>query len=339
MPLMRAMFRDHSGKRRYLPISYDVAGKRVAVAGNGMSALAKLDLLLQTQAHLTLFAPAPRLDLAASATAAGIERIPAFPEAADLAGMTLLFLATEDEEEDRRLSAIARSLGIPVNVVDRPHLTSFAMPAIVERGPVTVAIASDGAAPVLAQRVRGLIEALLPTTLANLGDLARSIRATVLDRLPGNTSRRRFWWRTFDGEAGTAALSGDLDHARALALQDLEAAVTEHSKGKVFFITVEKEADLMTLRAQRLLLCTDVIVYGDSVSAEVLAMGRKDAGREPAGANAPALLIRLARNGRHVVRLNPLPEEGEALRRAGIDHEIVPSVAATEPVPATSIAA
>jgi uroporphyrin-III C-methyltransferase/precorrin-2 dehydrogenase/sirohydrochlorin ferrochelatase len=74
----------------------------------------------------------------------------------------------------------------------RPHLSSFTMPAIVGRGAVTVAIASDGSAPVLAQRVRALIDGLPPTTLASLDDLARAIRSNVLERLPESTARRRF---------------------------------------------------------------------------------------------------------------------------------------------------
>jgi uroporphyrin-III C-methyltransferase/precorrin-2 dehydrogenase/sirohydrochlorin ferrochelatase len=321
-------------KRRYLPVSFDVAGKHVAVVGNGAAALAKLDLLLGTQAHLTLFAPAPCLDLAARA--ARIERIGFYPEAADLAGVALLFLATGDEAEDRRLAELAHSLGIPVNAVDRPHLTSFAMPSIVERGLLTVAIASDGTSPVLAQRVRGLIDALLPTALANLGELAGAIRANVLARFPANAMRRRFWWRTFDGEAGAAALSGDLDRARLLALRDLQAA--GHARGKIFLIDVV-EADLLTLRAQRLLLCTDAIVHDAEVSPEVLAIARRDASRVLATSDAAGLLIRLASSGKHVVRLNSSSGEADALRSVGIDCEIVPSVAAAGQRVAPAIAA
>jgi len=331
---MKRMDSPTTAKRRYLPISYDVAGKRIAIVGNGAAALAKLELLLGTQARLTLFSPAPRLDLAIRAAA--IERVAAYPGVTDLADVALLFLATEDEAEDWRLATLARSLRIPVNVVDRPQLASFAMPSIVERGPLTVAIASDGRSPVLAQRVRGLIDALLPATLANLGELARAIRAKVRARLPGTGTRRRFWWRAFDGAAGAAALSGDLDRARHLALRDLED--TGHEHGKVFMIGVG-ESDLLTLRAQRLLLCADTIVHSAGIPSEVLAIGRRDALRLAAGGDATQLLTRLAESGQHVVRLNPQQDEAARLRAAGIDCEIVPSVAAIEPSSLPSIAA
>ena len=326
-------------KRRYLPVSYDVAGKRVAIAGNGPAALSKLDLLAQTQARITLYAPAPHPDLTAAATAAGIECVASYPEAADLIGMTLLFVATEDTVESDRLSRLARSMGVAVNAVDRPHLADFAVPSIVDRGIMTVAIASDGAAPVLAQRVRSLIDGLLPSALANLGDLARSLRATVIERLPANAQRRRFWWRLLDGDAGAAALAGDLDQARALALKDIELAVAQ-PPGKAFLIPAPKTPDLLTLRAQRVLLCADVLVHDPDVAPDMLAIARRDGRRLAVGADAGSLLSRLAREGHLVARLSRagLAAEIESLRHAGIEHEVLPSVVET-PSPAASLAA
>ncbi|MBL8689979.1 MAG: siroheme synthase [Rhodospirillaceae bacterium] len=325
-------------KRRYLPITFSVAGKGVGVVGNGTAALAKLGLLTGTEARVTLYSPKPGFDLAAATS--GIDRVGRYPDARDLAETALLFLATENEAEDERLAGLARVLGVAVNVVDRPHLSDFAMPAIVDRGAITVAIASDGSAPVLAQRVRALIDALLPATLANLGDLARAIRSTVLERLPGSVARRRFWWRVFDGTAGAAALSGDLDRASALALRDLDAA-TERPPGKVFVITAPEAADLLTLRAQRLMLCTDAIVHDRGLSAGILAIARRDARRFPAGDSVGTLLIRLARSGQHVVRLaaGSTAGEVEALHLAGIDYEIVPHVAAEPLATSSSLAA
>lgn len=327
-------------KRRYLPISYDVAGKRVAVVGSGMAALKKLDLLTRTQAITTLYAPAPRLDLSDLAARSGADHVRAYPTADDLKDVALLFVATDDEDVDARMAYLARAAGVAVNAIDRPHLSTFAIPSIVDRGSVTVAIASDGAAPVLAQRVRALIDTLLPPAIANLGDLAQSIRSAVRSRLPENTERRRFWWRAFDGPAGAAALSGDLGLARALALLDLEAVALDRSPGRVHLVrTVAGSEDLLTLRAQRLLLCTDVIVHDKDVSAELLAIGRRDAARILAGTAGP-LLARLAREGRHVVRLatGNVQNEIDFLRQARVDHELIPVASASSPLP-SSIAA
>src|SRR3546814_6932674 len=59
-----------------------------------------------------------------------------------------------------------------VNIVDHADLSDFLVPAIVERGDITIGIGSNGTAPLLLGRIRAEIEALLP---ARLGDLAAQI--------------------------------------------------------------------------------------------------------------------------------------------------------------------
>ncbi|HUN39860.1 MAG TPA: uroporphyrinogen-III C-methyltransferase [Acetobacteraceae bacterium] len=118
-------------------------------------------------------------------------------------------------------------------------------------------------------------------------------------------------------------------------------------RGTVFLVGAGPgAADLLTLRASRLLGEADVIVHDRLVSAEVLAMGRPQAERIYVGKARSnhcmsqeainALLIRLARSGKRVVRLkggDPLifgrgGEEAEALQGAGVDCEIVPGITA-----------
>ncbi len=333
---------------RFFPISYDVAGRAVVVAGNGEQALQKLRLLVRTEADLVLCAVAPSADLAAFADANGVAHVAAEPDAQRLAGAALLFVAMGDEAEDARLALVGRASGVPVNVVDRPHLSDFAVPAIVDRAPVSIAIATDGHAPVLAQKVRALIEALLPPAFGRIGQLAARIRETVNGRLGEGAPRRRFWTRLFEGRAAEAALAGELARAEIIALKALDLAGDQTPEGRVFLVGAGPGAeDLLTLRAQRLLQTADVIVHDALVPEAVVAMGRRDAHRISVGkrkgrhsvaqGEIDALLVRLGREGKRVVRLkagDPMVygragEEIAALRAAGIAYEVVPGITAT----------
>ncbi|MFY7960775.1 MAG: precorrin-2 dehydrogenase/sirohydrochlorin ferrochelatase family protein, partial [Elsteraceae bacterium] len=142
------------------PLSYDVADKPVLVIGAGAQALQKLRLLARTTARLFLFAEKPDADLAAFATEQGVSLLSRAPDDAELAAASLIFIATGAIDADRALAARARAAGTPVNVVDRPALSDFATPAIVDRAPIAIAISTDGHAPVLALKLRGAIEAM-----------------------------------------------------------------------------------------------------------------------------------------------------------------------------------
>jgi uroporphyrin-III C-methyltransferase / precorrin-2 dehydrogenase / sirohydrochlorin ferrochelatase len=333
---------------RFFPISYDVSGRFVVVAGGGEQALQKLRLLVRTEGRLVLCTPEPLAELRAFALAHGVEHVAAEPDGRRLAGAALLFVATGDEADDARLAMVGRAAGVPVNVVDRPHLSDFAVPAIVDRAPVAVAISTDGHAPVLAQKVRAAIEMLLPPGFGRLGELAAAVRDTVNLKLADSARRRSFWTGLFEGRAAAIALAGEVERAAIVALNALDASRGEPAPaGKVYLVGAGPGAeDLLTLRAHRLLQTADVIVHDALVPEAVIAMGRRDAERIAVGkrkgrhsvaqAEIDALLVRLGGEGRQVVRLkagDPLVfgragEEIAVLRAAGIAYEIVPGVTA-----------
>ena len=89
-------------------------------------------------------------------------------EPADAAGAALLYGANGEPEEDARAAAIGRAAGALVNIVDDLDGSDFITPAIVDRDPVTVAIGTEGAAPVLARKIKAEVEAMLPATLGLL---------------------------------------------------------------------------------------------------------------------------------------------------------------------------
>jgi uroporphyrin-III C-methyltransferase/precorrin-2 dehydrogenase/sirohydrochlorin ferrochelatase len=330
------------------PAFHKVSGRRVLVVGAGGEALAKVRLLLETEANILLVGENPEPGLSALAAAHGVRHLPRTLEPEDFDGAVLVFAASGHREADASVVAAARERNIPVNAVDSPDLCDFYTPAIVNRAPVAIAITSTGAGPVLAQKLRARIEAMLPTQLGALARLGDSFRGTAERVLPKGQPRRRFWSAFFEGRVAEAALSGHTDEARRLASRLLTQADGE-AHGFVWLVGAGPgDPDLLTLRAQRILQEADVIVYAAAVPETVVAMGRRDAHRIPLGekwslkpaaeGDLAAILVREASAGKRVVFLtaeNPFaPGTGEipALQAAGIPFDIVPGVTVPEPL-------
>ena len=336
---------DTARKLGVFPAFHKVAGRRVVVVGGGEEAAAKIRLIAETSAEIVVYAAALGQEAGADLIAAGGDWRGAWPEAADLAGAALVFAANGSEAMDREIQAMARKAGVPVNVVDRPDLCDFYTPAIVNRAPLSVAICSEGVAPVLSRHVRARIEALLAPAFGDLAGLADRLRDRVTGSFGSVAERRRFWARFFSGSIAGKVFAGRQDEAEDEALRTLE--IDPLWKGHVSLVGAGPGAeDLLTLRAQRTLQEADVIVYDRLVPEAVVAQGRRDARRiyvgKAKGAHAVtqdeinALIVREALKGNNVVRLksgDPLifgraGEEMAALRKAGISFDIVPGITA-----------
>lgn len=309
---------------RHFPIFLDLTGRMVLVLGDGPVAERKAEPLRQAGADIIMRA---RFD------------------PADLVGCALAIGADAPDEDVIALSEAAKIAGIPVNVVDRPSLCSYITPATIDRDPITIAISSSGAAPVLARLIRARIEALIPPAYGRLAALAERFKAEIRQRLPDLAQRRRVLETLLTGQAADLVFAGREDEAAGVFAHTL--ATNAPSGGMVFLVGAGPgAADLMTIRAQRLLGEADVIVHDRLVGEAVLDMARRDADRIYVGKvrahhcvlqeDINGLLVRLAREGKKVVRLkggDPFVfgrggEEAEALQAEGIPYEVVPGVTA-----------
>lgn len=310
---------------------------RVVIVGVGEPALAKLRLFLTTPATLVWFAPgeAPAAEAVPRSAPAPERRAPG---PTDFAGARLVFIAVEDEAEAGRLAGEARSVGALVNVVDRPALSDFHTPALIDRDQVVVAIATGGAAPILARDLRARIEAVVPASVGVLAGLAGELRDTVKASVPDFLARRRFWERAFRGAAADLAATGRLDEARREILRELETS--EPAAGSVAIVGAGPgDPELLTLRALAILQDADLLIHDTAVGDDVLARARRDASRislGPVGATpeleVEALMVREAASGSRVVRLHA-GDPGEAGRReqaaleaAGVVVTVVPGL-------------
>ena len=195
---------------RFLPLFLDLRAGKVALIGSGPAAVNKLRLLRAAGADVRWYSD--DVDVAeemllASRPPGRLELSLADPLQANFREFRLVVAATGSALDDA-VAALARTVNVPINVVDRLELSSFIFPAIVDRGDVVVAIGTGGASPVLARRLRERIEAILPARIGELATLLRRYRGRLSIARDGAQKVRRFWERAVDGPVGAAALGG-----------------------------------------------------------------------------------------------------------------------------------
>jgi uroporphyrin-III C-methyltransferase / precorrin-2 dehydrogenase / sirohydrochlorin ferrochelatase len=333
---------------RYYPAFMDLSGRPALLIGGGEPAARKLRLLRKARAQVTVVAPYVTPDIARMAEAGGITLHHRAFQPGDLDGQSLVIGATGVPQVDAEVSRAAAAAGLPVNIVDRPELSTFITPAIVDRDPVVIAISTGGTAPVLARRIRAAIETLLPSRLGRLARFADSFRSAVAALVPAGRARRDFWDGFFAGPVARAVLAGNERAAREtmLSLVNRRGARVAPEGSVAIVGAGPGDPDLLTLKALAALQSADVVVYDRLVGPEILDRARRDAARIYVGkakgdhaadqAEINALLLDHARAGRRVVRLkggDPFifgrgGEEVEFLRGHGIAVELVPGITA-----------
>ena len=205
------------------PIVLNLAGRRAVLVGGGKVALRKARALADAGAGVRVVAPAFLPEFAADER---LECVAAAYAAEHLAGAAVVIAATDDEAVNAQVAADAREAGALVNVVDRPALCDFLVPAQVARGDLLIAISTGGAAPSLSRRLRERLEKEFGpeygALLATLRDVRERMKA---EDLPPDL-RRRIFERLTENDILAAARQGPDALRRAV-----DAAVAEVKGG------------------------------------------------------------------------------------------------------------
>ena len=300
---------------KYLPIFYEITDKPCVVIGAGGIAARKADLLHQAGARVSVISPELGEEMLRFHQQDKIVWLPRNFEAGDLTDYFLVIAATSDKLVNEQIAAEALELKIPCNVVDNPDLCSFIMPSIINRDPVQIAVSTGGASPVLARLIRTNLESCTPSAYGKLAKLVEKYRDQVKSTFPRVVERRKFWESILEGPVSEHIFAGRNDDARRLVEQLIEKADANPTyKGEVFLVGAGPgDPDLLTFRALRLMQKADVIVYDRLVSQPIMDLVRRDAERIYAGKersrhaipqeNINQLLVRLAKEGKRVLRL------------------------------------
>lgn len=327
-----------------LPVFLNLKGKQVALLGGTEAAAWKAELLAASGARVQVYASElePEMEeLLERDASAGSLTWHQRPWALDVFQNVACVVAdATDDAEGKAMVCAARDAGVPINVIDKPAFCQFQFGSIVNRSPAVIGISTAGAAPILGQAIRRKIETLLPQALQGWAQLAQQVRARVMNRFPAGALRRTFWEKFVD-----AAFSGEA--ASEASVANLLSGSTSAAKGWVTLVGAGPgDPELLTLKAVRALQAADVVLFDDLVSDEVLELARREAKRMLVGKRGGresckqhdinALMIKLARQGKHVVRLksgDPMifgraGEEIDVLEANGIPVSVIPGITA-----------
>lgn len=326
----------------WFPFFTELSGREGLIVGGGTVALRKIRKLLPFGPRLTVVAPEIQPQIREISGLTLLER-PFQPE--DMKNnLAFVIAATDDSEENHAIAAACRERKIPVNVVDDPKACTFLFPALVHRGKLTVGISTGGASPTAAVRLKEEIGDLLPEGYGEILDFLEEKRPEVKKLVPEKK------------HAGTMKRLCEecLKQGGPLTEEDYLQILrdTKDRKGKVALVGAGcGKADLLTLRAMRLLRSCDAVVYDDLIDPEILGMAPESARRlymgKRSGVHSASqeeisqTLITLAREGLNVVRLkggDPFVfgrggEEALALKEAGIPVTVVPGISSAIAIP------
>jgi siroheme synthase-like protein len=298
------------------PLFADLGGRRVLVVGGGEVAMRKIEALLHAGAQVLVYAHALNATVAQWLAQGRLQRVDGQFDPQWLDDAWLVIAATDDNAFNRELAAQAGQRRKLVNVVDDAELSTFQVPAIIDRDPLLVAISSSGAAPMLARRLRERWETELDHSYAQLAQLFARHREAIRARLPQLAQRRRWFEQVLEGPVQVLLQSGQTQAAEQAfhdALQRSEQDVPR--RGSVWLVgTGNGDPGALTLKALRALNQADLLLCDPAVDAAVLGLARRDATRQPLPADPAAhlaLLIEQVQAGQRVVSLKP----GDAFRQ------------------------
>ena len=283
------------------PAFYPLAGRRIALAGDGEGLQARLRLLSGSPAEVVVL---------------GLE---AAVETAPWTGMALGFIAHPEERFASRAAAAARAAGIPVNVMDRPALCDFTVPALIDRGALVAAFGTGGASPLVAARLRSELEPRVPQGLGRLARFLDDHKAALRRRWPDPGERRVILSGLLEGPVAEAVLEGRPE-AEVRRLLDAALDGAERPAGRLFTLAPSTPPDLLSLRALRVLSSADVLVAGPGDGEDIAVLARREARRLTPLEAGPAAVSGLLADGRTVVLMaDPGP-----WRAAGLSPEPLP---------------
>ncbi|MDE2761107.1 MAG: SAM-dependent methyltransferase [Paracoccaceae bacterium] len=263
---------------KYFPLFLDLAEKKVAISGAGETAVPKIRLLLKTDARIEVFGKKPAPDVINWHNRGKLSFHDREIKSDDLQGCVLLYGTNNNPKEDRKVLALGEAKGVLVNIVDNLQLSQFITPAIVDRDPITVAIGTEGTAPVLARKIKARVEDLLPESIGRVAKISTTFRERVASKL-SSLQIRSFWSSYFERILTKKILEVPEGELLENLEETLENYDPDHEEQSVYYFVESSTTspDLLTVKARRLIENADVVFYDSQISKFILELARREA--------------------------------------------------------------
>jgi uroporphyrin-III C-methyltransferase/precorrin-2 dehydrogenase/sirohydrochlorin ferrochelatase len=332
---------------KHFPVFLSLEDKHCIIIGGGTIAERKADSLLSAKARVTIVSPQLTTHLAYLVKEGQLHYIARHYQEHDIKDAFLVVAATNQADINQIVAEYANTNNILVNVVDNVSLCNFIVPSVLDRSPVTVAVSTGGASPVLARQLRMKLESMIPSSCGELATITEEYREQVKQKFATVEERKVFWENVLKGTVAELVYAGQVQAARDLLDKLLAEQVPQAQLGEVYLVGAGPgDPDLLTFKAVRLMQRADVMVYDRLVSQPILDMANKNAqriyvGKQKDNHAVPQdkindLLVDLAKQGKRVLRLkggDPFifgrgGEEIETLVEEGVPFQVVPGITA-----------
>jgi len=333
---------------KYFPFFMELSKQSILLIGGGEVAERKLDLLLKANASVTIVSPEFTSYIEELFVNKNINPVKDYYNIKYLTSASFAFViaATNDESLNEQIAKDANDNKILVNVVDKPKICDFIFPSILERGPITVAVSTGGASPVLARMLRTKLETMIPGAYGRLAKIVSENRIPVRKKLVNSKSNGIFWEQMLNGKFLELVLSGQDEEAiKFLNIEIDNFDEQKKGEGEVYLVGAGPgDPDLLTFRALRLMQQADVALYDRLVHPSIIDLIRRDAEKIYVGKQRDnhtvrqeeinALLVKYAKEGKRVLRLkggDPFifgrgGEEIDSLVDNNISFQVVPGI-------------
>lgn len=328
------------------PISLKLQQQPCLIVGGGAIAYRKAVLLAKAGAIIHVVAPAIEAKLLQLVHSTQGQYLQApFSLDMPLRHYRLVIAATNDKMVNIQVFECCEAENILVNSVDDLPHCRFMVPAIVDRSPLVLSIASNGTSPVLSRQIRTQLESIIPHGMGKLAEFSGKWRAAVKAKIINPDERRIFWEDLYASPLKEQVFNDNMAEADRLIEQAL--IQWQKPKGEVYLVGAGPgDPELLTLKALRLMQQADVVIYDRLVSPAILELCRRDAdkvyvGKARSNHSVPqeginALLVEYAGKGKRVCRLkggDPFifgrgGEEIQELFAAGVTFQVVPGITA-----------